>query len=799
MKSISIAASAVLLLLSAHAHASAHYWKLAGPPEFAPSVNGDPAAEAGETKSYNDGEGGVTTTLVARTPTHAEFTTSQPRYGTHRMSYDWDAPPQIIRPGDVPTLALRWQIPQRWNRFCPQMTAFSHLDGSEDWYNTLGYGYNRPEDFKSDQNSGEFRNTTIKVADIDRAELILYRHVGCGGVWVRVLWKYTLVEGETVTRPPTTTNSRPVTPAPATPATASASTKAPAVAGGALFGVSVTSTASSVSVGDSVKTRPAVSGGTPPYTYAWFDGARRSTVTSPVVVWKTSTAGNHAYKVVVTDAAGATAQAQTTVEVTGNLDPASRGQETVLFSVDSVAGVSNNPPAKTVFTLSKPGHLSKILTYHWNGGSGSPPGTIGLRNAQTGAMAGRWTAAGSSGYDRTPGANWPLTSSAPPYRYWTVQPNCDLPAATYEILDSDPATWSYTADTGNRGIAYVFGWLPAGAAWVYGTEAKLAVIEDIQPASLVADVGRFRAVASIQPADAWKACLTEGAAQQLPGVQKSFFGSVAPAAAWSYFFHGAIFVIDPFDKEGAVALFYHPWSDTALLTLWQRIEGRSLLIRMTVVPGDVIRNPAATNLDLVPHWLRRIDTLPPSLALSATSNETLRAFLTMFPAEAADSATPIPNANRDELSKALGNGPLMKTFRAAASVRFLKCLEGVQRFEQDPALAPYRAKIATVQTQLTRGDLSGLAEASETLPETLALLLKLKPQLADFSVVAFTASPEACQMYLSQPADPKTVLMLWCETREGACRLRRADFISHDISLMLGDKLPVLIDSATAK
>ena len=602
-----------------------------------------------------------------------------------------------------------------------------------------------------------------------------------------------------VARPPTTTNSRPVTPAPPTPATASASTKAPAVAGGALFGVSVTSTASSVSVGDSVKTRPAVSGGMPPYTYAWFDGARRSTVTSPVVVWKTSTAGNHAYKVVVTDAAGATAQAQTTVEVTGNLDQASRGQETVLFSVDSVAGVSNNPPAKTVFTLSKPGHLSKILTYHWNGGSGSPPGTIGLRNSQTGAMAGRWTAAGSSGYDRTPGATWPLTSSAPPYRYWTVQPNCDLPAGTYEILDSDPATWSYTADTGNRGIAYVLGWLSTGAAWASGTEAKLAVVEDIQPASLVADVGRFRAVASIQPADAWKAYLTEGAAQQLPGVQKSFFGSVAPAAAWSYFFHGAIFVIDPYDKEGAVALFYHPWSDTALLTLWQRIEGRSLLIRMTVVPGDVIRNPAATNLDLVPHWLRRIDTLPPSLALSAASNETLRAFLTMFPAEAADSATPLPNANRDELSKALVNGPLMKTFGAAASLRFLKCLEGVQRFEQDPALAPYRAKIATVQTQLTCGDFSGLAEATETLPETLALLLKLKPQLADFSVVAFTVSPEACQVYLSQPADPKTVLMLWCETREGACRLRRADFISHDISLMLGDKLPVLIDGAPAK
>ena len=463
-------------------------------------------------------------------------------------------------------------------------------------------------------------------------------------------------------------------------------------------------------------------------------------------------------------------------------------QERIVFKLESVATVANNPTRPTVFTVDRPTRVTKIWTYHWNNGQGAVPGSIGLLWTDTNERVGNWRATGNQGLDTSPGAIWPAKGNGPPCRYWAVKPGVVLLPGTYEVVDSDPATWSTNSEIGSM-----------GAAWVYGTEAKLAVVEDIQPASLVADVGRFRAVASIQPADAWKAYLTEGAAQQLPGVQKAFLGSVAPAAAWSYFFHGAIFVIDPYDKEGAVALFYHPWSDTALLTLWQRIEGRSLLIRMTVVPGDVIRNPAATNLDLVPHWLRRIDTLPPSLALSATSNETLRAFLTMFPAEAADSATPLPNANRDELSKALGNGPLMKTFGAAASLRFLKCLEGVQRFEQDPALAPYRAKIATVQTQLTRGDFSGLAEATETLPETLALLLKLKPQLADFSVVAFTASPEACQVYLSQPADPKTVLMLWCETREGACRLRRADFISHDISLMLGDKLPVLIDSATAK
>ncbi|MBI5624110.1 MAG: hypothetical protein HY924_10045 [Elusimicrobia bacterium] len=188
--------AAVLFVLSVSVPASASYWKLAGSPEFASEVNAIPALQPGESKTINDGEGGVTTTLAARTATHAEFVTVQPRYGTHRMRYDWDAPPKVIRPGDVPTLGLRWEILQRYTRFCPQMMAFSHLDWSDDWYTNLGYGYGNPTDLKPDQNSGEVRNTTIKVTSRDSAELTLYRHVSCGGAWVRVLWKYKRMDGE---------------------------------------------------------------------------------------------------------------------------------------------------------------------------------------------------------------------------------------------------------------------------------------------------------------------------------------------------------------------------------------------------------------------------------------------------------------------------------------------------------------------------------------------------------------------------------------------------------------------------
>jgi hypothetical protein len=35
--------------------------------------------------------------------------------------------------------------------------------------------------------------------------------------------------------------------------------------------------------------------------------------------------------------------------------------------------------------------------------------------------------------------------------YWTVYLNVTLPAGTYTVIDSDPATWSHNAESSNRG------------------------------------------------------------------------------------------------------------------------------------------------------------------------------------------------------------------------------------------------------------------------------------------------------------------------------------------------------------
>lgn len=134
------------------------------------------------------------------------------------------------------------------------------------------------------------------------------------------------------------------------------------------------------------------------------------------------------------------------------------GSESILFKLESVAGVESNPPNKTIFTLSSAATITKIWTYHWNNGSGDGTGTIGLRNVTTGELLGTWPVVGfNSQFVSEPGAVWPSSSTAEPHYYCTVQPNATVPAGTYEVVDSNPATWSYNSDSNDMGFAWVYG------------------------------------------------------------------------------------------------------------------------------------------------------------------------------------------------------------------------------------------------------------------------------------------------------------------------------------------------------
>ena len=123
--------------------------------------------------------------------------------------------------------------------------------------------------------------------------------------------------------------------------------------------------------------------------------------------------------------------------------PAPPAAVVTLYDNSNTAGVTSRPTKPTVFTLAKPAKLTYLRTYHYNSGAGAKPGTLALTSG--GKTYGPWPATGTG----ATGGRLPIM--------WVVEPMVELPAGTYTVVDSDPATWSHNAQTGGAGITWVSG------------------------------------------------------------------------------------------------------------------------------------------------------------------------------------------------------------------------------------------------------------------------------------------------------------------------------------------------------
>lgn len=112
-----------------------------------------------------------------------------------------------------------------------------------------------------------------------------------------------------------------------------------------------------------------------------------------------------------------------------------------LLKIESLMGVFNGGKQPT-FEAPSPHTITSIMTYHYNDGAGATPGQISLR-AEDGTTYGPWDATGTEGQGGVADA------------YWWVYPDEEIPAGTYTVIDSDPATWSQNEETGGLGVAWV--------------------------------------------------------------------------------------------------------------------------------------------------------------------------------------------------------------------------------------------------------------------------------------------------------------------------------------------------------
>ncbi|HLX22347.1 MAG TPA: hypothetical protein VKR38_03285 [Usitatibacter sp.] len=114
-----------------------------------------------------------------------------------------------------------------------------------------------------------------------------------------------------------------------------------------------------------------------------------------------------------------------------------------LFNNTNTGGVLNGGAPPT-FLNGQNVHVGQIETYHWNNGRGANPGTISIKSLG-GQSYGPFKATGSSGQGGAPNVNW------------VANVNLTLPIGTYQVIDSDPATWSQNAATHGLGFAILRG------------------------------------------------------------------------------------------------------------------------------------------------------------------------------------------------------------------------------------------------------------------------------------------------------------------------------------------------------
>ena len=132
----------------------------------------------------------------------------------------------------------------------------------------------------------------------------------------------------------------------------------------------------------------------------------------------------------------------TNISATATSMPSPAPETEKVFDTYNIAGVINNPTKPATFTLKAPKTIYLIQDYHWNSANGKAPGTIGLKDAG-GKVYGPWAPETAPGQGGVPNA------------YWTVYPNVELPAGTYTIVDSDPASWAQNSGTNGVGMSQV--------------------------------------------------------------------------------------------------------------------------------------------------------------------------------------------------------------------------------------------------------------------------------------------------------------------------------------------------------
>ncbi|MDO8360046.1 MAG: hypothetical protein Q7T08_08395 [Devosia sp.] len=291
----------------------------------------------------------------------------------------------------------------------------------------------------------------------------------------------------------------------------------------------------------------------------------------------------------------------------------------------------------------------------------------------------------------------------------------------------------------------------------------------------VVDVLQFRSDMIADPTKAIATFAADAAVSELKAIAAQMQEAGSGDAGWRYLLGTAVFTRAGLDKPQALVVFYNPWVDTALFTIWEaQSEGRRI-VEAEWVPGDLVRQ-ANAEFDPQPLWLRGEGYRPEALVDEITT--TVQAIETRVGDDSIDAWRETLGITKASVYRRL-IAPIIAARLYEAQMR-LKAL-AVPTEGEDPLLVPLRHAVADLITTVsTKGFVAPLAEAQDTTASMREALSQINPlTMMELAPVAFVAGDGFATVFLASAGTADFAISARYIEKNSAYKLEQLEYLPY--------------------
>ena len=293
----------------------------------------------------------------------------------------------------------------------------------------------------------------------------------------------------------------------------------------------------------------------------------------------------------------------------------------------------------------------------------------------------------------------------------------------------------------------------------------------------IVDVLKFRGTMQVDPGKAIASYSVDYGRASLNTFDKQMKAAgINTGAGWRYLLSTSVFTATGLTQRKMLVVFYNPWVDSALFTVWQPVGKYRRIVDAAWVPGDLVRKTGA-EINPMPLWLRgkgyRPDTLAQAVVVTTKAIEDRLGDPKKVPVwRKTLGITDAKTLNRLIMQ--------MLAFTLDETLMRVKAL-AVPVKGEDPKLIPLRtAALRLIGTSRTKGFTPLLAEAKDTTAPMKAILARINPKtVIGLAPVAFVAGKGEVTMFFASMASADYMISARFVESGTAYALAQLEFIPY--------------------